>query len=148
MKKYVVRLSPEEREELKTLVSKGKVAARKRKHAEVLFKADENKGRPKWIDRKIAEAFDVSVRTVESIRQRYVEEGLASALVARKPWRPRRKRVFDGEKEARLIALSCSEAPEGRARWTLRLLADQVVELNIVDQVSHETVRQTLKKMS
>ena len=91
MKKYVVRLNPEEREELETLVSKGKVAARKRKHAEVLLKADENESGPKWIDEKIAEAFDVSVTTVECIRQRYVEEGLESALVARKPRRPRRK---------------------------------------------------------
>lgn len=148
MKKYVVRLNREEREELETLVSKGKVAARKRKHAEVLLKADQHHGGPKWIDQRIAEAFDVSVRTVECIRQRYVEEGLEPALVARKPKQPRRKPVFDGEKEARLIALSCSTPPEGRARWTLRLLADQVVELKIVGQVSHETVRQTLKKMS
>ncbi len=148
MKRYVVRLNPYERETLETLVSKGKVAARKRKHAEVLLKADQEEGGPKWIDQKIAEAFDVSVRTVECIRQRYVEEGLESALVARKPRKPRRKRTFDGAKEARLIALSCSTPPEGRARWTLRLLADQVVELNIVDQVSRETVRQTLKKTS
>jgi transposase len=148
MKKYVVRLNREEREQLRTLISKGKVAARKRKHAEVLIKADESESGPKWIDKRIAESFDVCVRTVETIRQRYVEEGLESALVARKPRRPRRKPVFDGEKEARLIALSCSTPPEGRARWTLRLLADQVVELNIVDEVSHETVRQTLKKMS
>jgi transposase len=148
MKKYVVRLSPEERETLRALVSKGKVAARKRKHAQVLLKADESKEGQKWVDQKIVEAFDVSVRTVECIRRRYVEEGLEAALVAKKPRSPRRKPVFDGETEARLIALSCSKPPEGRARWTIRLLADQVVELNIVEQVSHETVRQTLKKMS
>ena len=148
MKKYVVRLNEEEREKLEALVSKGKVAARKRRHAEVLLKADEGEGGPGWIDQSAAEAFDVTVKTVENIRKRFVEEGLEAALVARKPRWPRRARVFDGEKEARLIALSCSKAPEGRARWTLRLLADKVVELNIVDQVSYETVRQTLKKTS
>ena len=146
MKRYVVRLNEEERKGLETLVSKGKVAARKRKHAEVLLKADESQEGPGWKDQRIAEAFDVGVRTVEYIRQRYVQEGFEAALVARKPRRPRRERVFDGEKEAKLIALSCSKPPEGRVRWTLRLLAGKVVELKIVDQISHETVRQTLKK--
>jgi len=143
-KKYIVRLSNEEREQLEELTRKGKAAAYKIRHAHILLKADADG--PNWTDEKIAEAFSVTVRTVELVRQRLVEQGLEVALNRKKQERPSKYRKFDGEKEARLIALGCSSPPEGYARWTFRLLADKVVELKIVESVSPETVRQTLKK--
>jgi transposase len=145
-KKYVVRLDGEERERLERLVSTGRVAAYKRRHAAILLKADQGPEGPAWTDARIAEALDVSVRTIESLRQRLVEEGLEACLVRKPPARPPRERKLDGEGEARLIALSCSAPPAGRTRWTLRLLADRLVALEVVDAISHETVRQTLKK--
>jgi transposase len=145
-KKYVVRLEAEERERLRRLLSAGRVAAYKRKHAAILLKADQGPDGPGWTDVRIAEALDVSVRSIESLRQRLVEEGLEACLVRKKPPRPPRERKLDGEQEARLIAVSCSAPPAGRERWTLRLLADRLVELEVVDSISHETVRQTLKK--
>jgi len=146
MKKYIVRLTDEEREELTRLVSKGKAAARKLTRARVLLKADVGDGGPGWTDDRIAEALDVSTRRVENIRKRLVEEGLEATVNRKKRCRPPRERVLDGEKEAKLIALCCGNPPEGRARWTLRLLADKLVELDIIESISHETVRQTLKK--
>lgn len=143
-KRYVVRLSDGERRELEELLSRGKAAAQKIKHANILLKADaDGEG---WTDEDIAGTFLVHPNTVRGIRQRFVEEGLGSALNRKRRALPPRERILDGQKEARLIALSCSKPPEGRARWTLRLLADEMVELEIVDSISHETVRQGLKK--
>jgi len=144
MKRYIVRLEAEERSRLNALVKAGKVAGYKIRHAQMLLMADADG--PGWIDARIAEGLEVSVRQIEYLRQRFVEQGLEACLSLRKPEHPRIERMFDGEKEARLLALACSAAPQGRERWTLRLLADKAVELKIVAQVSHETVRQTLKK--
>lgn len=144
MKKYIVRLERDEQNHLKSLINKGKVAARKILHARILLKADEGDEGEKWIDDDIAKAFDVNNRTVERIRERFVTEGLEAAL-NRKP-QTNRKRKIDGEIEAHLVRIACSKAPEGRAKWTLRLLADKMVELNYVDSLSHEGVRQNLKK--
>jgi hypothetical protein len=125
-------------------VKKGKTAAYKIRHANMLLKVDAD--RSEWTDEKTAKAFSAHKSTVARIRQRFVEEGLEAALNRKKQASPSRKHIFDGEGEARLIALSCGEPPEGRSRWTLRLLADKAVELEIVGSASHETVRQTLKK--
>jgi len=145
-KRYVARLTDQEREKLTALVSKGKAAARKLTRARVLLKADADG--PAWTDEKIAEALDMGRRTVENVRKRLVEEGFEAALNRKKRCRPPREKILDGEKEARLIALACGAPPEGRKRWTLRLLSDKLVELDIVEAVSHETVRRTLKKTS
>ena len=145
-KRYVVRLTDEERNQLRELLARKRLAAQKRKRAQILLKADASKEGPAWIDTRIAEAFDVSVVTVENVRKRSVLEGLDAAVQRKKQCRPSRQRVLDGEKEARLVALCCSQVPAGRGRWTLRMLADELVQLKIVDSVSHETVRQTLKK--
>jgi transposase len=146
-KKYRVTLTADERDELERLLARGKADVRKIKHAQILLKADEAQGGPGWPDERIAEAFDAGITTVERVRRRFVEEGLASAL---SPYRGG-KRIYehklDGAQEAHLIALACSAPPEERARWTLRLLARRMVELAYVDTLSHETVRQTLKKM-
>jgi len=143
--KYVVRLSSEERMSLETLVKTGKRAADTRLRAQILLKADVGEGGPGWTDARIAEAFDVGLSSVHRQRQRLVEEGLEKAL-ARKPSRQTRPRKLDGEKEARLIAVACAKVPEGYARWTMQLLADRLVELKLVDAISDETVRRTLKK--
>jgi transposase len=141
MKKYLVTLTDDERQYLEQLLSKGKAAARTLRHAQALLKADQPTG---WIDTDIADAFGLSVRTVERLRQRFVEEGLQAALKPKPA--PRRPRKVDGELEAHLVALACSDPPAGRQRWTLRLLADRLVELRLVDSISHEGVRQALKK--
>jgi transposase len=146
MKKYKVTLTAEERKSLQELISAGKAAAKKLLHARLLLKADAAPGGPAWTDARIAEALEVNVRTVERVRQRFVEESLEAALGRKKQERPSRPRTLDGKAEARLIALACSTPPRGRTRWTLRLLADTLVELEIVDTVSTETVRRTLKK--
>ena len=146
-KKYIVALTSEEREYLEQLVKKGKTAAYKMNHARILLKADINQKGGGWQDQDICQALDISLSTISRVRKRLVEEGLESAL-ARKPQQNRRPKSLDGEKEAYLIALACSEAPAGQARWTLRLLADKMVELGYVEKVSHETIRQTLKKTS
>lgn len=143
-KKYIVRLSDEDRAQLTELTRKGQAAAYKIRHAHILLKADAEG--PAWTATKIAESFSVSVNTVLGIRQRWVEEGLEAALNRKKQQRPSRTPRLDGESEARLIALRCGEPPAGHARWTLRLLADQAVALDIVAAISHETVRQALKK--
>jgi len=145
-KRYIVRLSDEERIQLTGLLGKKVLAAQKRKRAEVLLKADASKGGPAWVDSRIAEAFEVSVVTVENLRKSYVLEGLEATIERKKQGRPSRQAVLDGQKEARLVALCCGTVPAGHGRWTLRLLADKLVELQIVESVSHETVRQALKK--
>ncbi len=144
-KKYLVRLTEEERTYLESLVHKGKVAAHKRLHAEILLKADMGALSDKWQDNQISEAFGISTRTVERVKKRLVQEGLESALNRAKPIRVR-SRVIDGENEAHLVALTCGDAPDGHSRWTLRLLGQRMVELGYVESVSHETIRQTLKK--
>jgi transposase len=144
-KKYKVRLSEEERNELERLVKKGKEAASKRMHAQILLRADEGGSGPGWKDEEIVKALDVSVSTVERLRERLVTQGLESAL-NRAPVDRSARRKLDGEQEAHLIALACSEQPEGRARWTLKLLAARMVELNYVGSLSDETVRRVLKK--
>ena len=146
MKKYIIRLSEEERVRLVALVSKGRAAARTRLHAQVLLKADVSAAGAGWTDRQMVEALGVSERTVEAIRQRCVEEGLDAALERKPQCRPSRQPLLDGDKEARLVALCCGQVPTGQARWTLRLLADELVRLEIVESISHETVRQALKK--
>lgn len=146
-KRYKVSLSPEERESLNELVSKGKSNARKLTRARILLLADEKPGNVCWRDAQIAEALGISTRTVERIRQSCVEEGLEAALNHKRPTQTRSK-VLDGEAEARLVQLACSEAPNGRDRWTLQMLADKLVELEIVESISDETVRVTLKKMN
>jgi transposase len=148
MKKYVVTLTDEERQHLQGLLAAGKAAAQKLTHARILLKADQAEGGPAWPDERIAEALDIGRATIARVRQRLVEQGLEAALGRKPQDRPSRPRQLDGAAEARLIALACSPPPEGRAAWTLRLLADQLVELEVVDTVSHETVRQVLKKTS
>lgn len=145
-KRYVVRLTKAERDTLLGLVKTGKAAARKRMHAQVLLKADEGKQGPAWTDDEIAEAVEVHRNTVANVRQRFVEQGLEAAVNRKKL--PPRLRKLDGAQEARLVAVACGPPPEGRARWSLRLLAERLVTLEIVDEISHETVRQTLKKTS
>jgi transposase len=148
MKKYVVTLTAEERSCLADLVAKGKAAAQKLAHARVLLKADAAPGGPAWVDGRIAEAVEVNVATVERVRQRFVEEGLEAALGRKRPCRPCRATVLDGAAEARLIALACSRPPGGRPKWTLKLLAGRLVELEVVEAISYETVRRVLKKTS
>ena len=145
-KRYIVRLTDGEQTQLRQLLAKKRLAAQKRKRARILLKADAGEDGPDWVDTRIAEAFDVSVATVENVRKRCVLEGLDATIERKKQCRPSRQRVLDGEKEARLVALCCSKVPAGRGRWTLRMLADQLVELNIVDTISRETVRSVLKK--
>lgn len=147
-KRYVVKLSKDERKELSQLVTKEKIAAKKRTHAQVLLLADCGKQGPGWKDEAVAEACQVTVRTVENIRKRLVLEGLESALQRRKQVRPSRQKLLDGETEAKVVATCCGSAPSGHARWTLRLLAERIVELDIVESISHETVRRCLKKTS
>ena len=143
-KRYIVRLTADERALLEDLVSKGKAAAYKIKHANILLKVDADG--PAWTDEETADAFGCHGNTVRNVRQRLVEQGLDAALERKKQETPSRERIFDGEKEARLIAVSCSEPPSGSARWTLQLLADRVVEMEIVETVSATTVGRTLKK--
>lgn len=144
-KKYIVRLSPAERTMLTELISAGKAAARAQTHARILLKADQGPDGPAWIDAEIVAALDVGERTVERVREAWVMEGLEAALYPR-PARAHRPRRLDGEQEAHLVALACSAPPAGKKRWTLRLLANHLVALDIVDGIAPETVRQTLKK--
>jgi transposase len=146
MNKYKVTLTAEERQELQALIAAGRAAAKKLMHARILLKADAADGGPAWPDERIAEALEVSAATAGRVRRRFVEEGLAAALVRKKQDRPSRERKLDGRAEARLIALACSGPPDGRAAWTLQLLADRLVELRVVDSVCDETVRRVLKK--
>ena len=148
MKRYKVTLEPEERQHLHDLIGAGQAAARKLAHARILLKADAADGGPAWPDHRIAEAVEVSTATVERVRQRFVELGLDDALDRKRRERPPREIKLDGRAEARLIALACSPPPEGRAVWTMQLLADKLVELEVVDSISDETVRLALKKTS
>lgn len=142
---YRVSLDEEQRARLRTLVGSGTAPARLLTRARTLLKADHGEGGPGWSDAAIAGALDVHPATVQRVRRRFVEEGLAAALERKRPDRVY-ERALDGRREAHLVALACSEAPEGHARWSLRLLADELVRLEVVPAVSHETVRRTLKK--
>jgi transposase len=144
MIKYVVRLTEDERALLKEVVNKGQAAAQKIKHANVLLKIDADG--PAWSDVQAAEAFGCSLRTVLSIRQRCVENGLKAALERKSREQPPRERLLDGEGEAQLVRIACSTPPEGQARWTLNLLAERLVELQVVETISPQTVMRTLKK--
>jgi DNA-binding transcriptional ArsR family regulator len=144
-KHYHVRLSEAERAHLQDLIAAGTASARKLRHARILLKADEGPAGPAWVDERIAEAVEVSQPTVSRVRKQYVEQGLEAALHRRAPTRVYHRKL-EGEHEARLVALACSPPPRGQARWTLRLLADKLVELEIVEDVSYQTVRRTLKK--
>jgi transposase len=146
-KKYIVTLTEEERQTLREMLSRGKAAARKLTHARILLKADSRDGTPGWSDDAIAEGLDVGTATVERVRRQFVEEGLDAALERRRP-RREYQRKLDGDAEAHLIALACGDPPEGRSRWSLRLLADRMVALEHVDEVSYQTVRRVLKKTS
>ena len=143
-KKHIVRLTDEERNVLRDVVKKLKGTSQKVRRAQILLKADADG--PNWTDKKIAEAFSCRTKTVENIRQRLVTDGFEIALNGKKRDTPPRQKLLDGEQEAKVIALRLGEPPKGFANWTLRLLAEQVVELEIVDSVSHETLRKTLKK--
>jgi len=146
MKKYIVRLESQERQELQRLIRGGKAAAFRIRHAHILLAVDESQAGAKMKDVDAARAFQVSVRSIELLRQRLVEEGLQAALERKKRVRPPIEPMFDGEKEARLIAMACGKKPEGRVRWTLELLAERVVRLNIVEHCSPQTVMRVLKK--
>ena len=144
-KKYIVSLTPSERDFLEQITKKGKIAAYKMNHARILLQADINQKEGGWIDSQISKSLNIGHATIERVRQRFVEEGIESALNRRKQ-KNRRSKIIDGEKEAYLIAIACSETPVGKSSWTLQMLADKMVELNYVEQVSTETIRQTLKK--
>lgn len=144
-KKYIVALSSEEREALEKVTTTGKTSAYKLNHARILLKADINQEGGGWRDQDISDALDISVSTIERVRQRLVEQGLEAALSRQTPSRTK-PRLLDGEQEAHLIALACAETPAGQGKWSVRLLADRLVELGYVESISHETVRQTLKK--
>jgi transposase len=146
MVKYVVRLHPEEHAQLLALVNTGRAAAVKLLHARILLRADVGANSRPWTDAEIAEALDTSASTVHRVRQAFVEQGVEAALSRQRPT-GRQDRKLDGAQEAQLLAVACSAPPEGRVRWTLRLLADKLVELAIVDTISAECVRTTLKKM-
>lgn len=143
-KKYIVRLTDCERQLLGEVVRKLKGTSEKVRRAQILLKADADG--PNWRDARIAEAFDCRVRTIENVRQRFVVEGFDAALERAKRDTPPTPKLLDGEQEAKIIATRLGKPPVGYANWTLRLLAEKVVELQIVDSISHETVRQTLKK--
>ncbi len=148
MKKYIVELSAEEREQLEHLRKKERAQPYRRTHAEILLLADQAPGGPAWIDERIAQAVGVAKRTVEHVRQRLVEQGLEAALNRKKRETPPVEPKLTGDKEARVIALACSPAPEGRVRWTLALLAEKLVELNVFDSISTTSVATVLKKMN
>jgi transposase len=146
VKKYVVKLSEDERDQLNEMIRKGKSSARRLMKARILLKADVSEAGEGWSDSRIIKALETSATTVYRTRQQLVEEGFEAALSRKQRAQPPVPRIFDGEKEAQLIALSCSKPPKGRARWTLRLLEEKVVELNIVDRSSDSTIGRVLKK--
>ena len=147
VKRYVVRLSGEERQQLETLIRKGRSPAQRLVKARVLLKADVSEDGEGWSDSRIIEALETSVSMVYRVRKQLVEEGLEAVLSRKAPASPAVARIFDGEKEARLIALACSKPPEGYARWSLRLLESKVVELGIVEAASDSTIQRVVKKM-
>ena len=145
MAKYIVRLTAEERMQLTELISTGRRAASVLTRARMLLKADASEGGPHWSDQEIAEAVETSLSSIHRVRQTFVDEGLAAVLARQQPT-GRQYHKLDGAQEARLVALTCSTPPEGRARWTLQWLADRLVELEVVDTIGRECVRTTLKK--
>lgn len=147
LKKYVVKLSEAERSQLHGLINKGKSPAKRLLKARILLKADASEAGEAWSDSQIIEALDTNASMVARVRQQLVEEGLDAVLSRKQRATPAIQPIFDGEKQARLTALACSAPPEGRARWTLRLLEDKVVELGIVDRASDNTIGRVLKKM-
>ena len=144
-KRYVVTLTAEERTHLREMITKGKAAAYKQRHARILLKADQGAHGEHWTDEQIEQALEVHVTTVERLRKRFVEQGFESCL-QHKEQKNRKAKKIDGRAEAHLVALACGKPPDGRKRWTLTLLADRLVELELVDSVCPETVRKTLKK--
>jgi transposase len=146
VKKYVVRLSGEERQQLETLIRKGKSPAQRLLKARILLKADVSEAGEGWSDSRIIKALDTSASLVYRVRKQLVEEGLEAVLSRKQRATPAVPPIFDGEKEAKLIALACSKPPKGRVRWTLRLLENKVVELEIVDRASDSTIGRVLKK--
>jgi transposase len=144
-KTYAVALTATEREQLQDLIAAGTAPARKLAHARILLKADQGPGGPAWVDERIADALEVSQPTVSRVRKQYLEEGLQAALDRRAPSRVY-VRKLDGAQEARLIALACGAPPAGQVHWTLRLLAERLVELEVVEAISYQTVRRVLKK--
>ena len=146
MKKFKVTLTADERQSLRDLIATGKGAASKLTHARILLKADASDDGLHWPDWRIADALEVGIDTVERVRRRFVAQGLEAALDRKQRDPPPRAIKMDGRAEARLIALACSPPPEGRAVWTMQLLADKLVELEVVESISDETVRVTLKK--
>ncbi len=146
--RYRVTLTPQERKELVALTRNGKTPAKKFIHARALLLCDTSPDSPAWKVADVAEALGITSRTIEHLKKRFVEEGFEAALVRKSRVRPPREIIFDGAFEARLVALACSEAPPGHRRWTVRLLADKVVELNLAPSVSHMTVQRVLKKMN
>lgn len=145
-KKYIVRLSEQERRTLREMVRKFKGSSAKVRRAQVLLKADADG--PNWVDQRIADAFGCRTRTIENARQRIVTQGFEAALEKKSPETPPRAKLLDGPQEAKIIAMRLGKPPKGFANWSLRLLAEKVVELGIIDAVSHETLRTTLKKMA
>jgi transposase len=146
--RYRVTLTPQERKELEGLTRNGKTPAKKFIHARALLLCDASSEGPAWKVADVATALGVTSRTIEHLKKRFVEEGIEAALVRKAQVRPPREIIFDGAFEARIIALACSDAPEGYRRWTVRLLADKAVELNLTSSVSHMTVQRILKKMN
>lgn len=146
--RYKVTLSEQERKQLEALTRKGKTQARKFILARALLLCDAGAGGPAWNVSDVAAALGVTSRTIEHLKKRFVEDGFEAALERKAREKPPREVIFDGAFEARLIALACSQAPEGYRRWTVRLLADKAVELNIAPSVSHMTVQRVLKKMN
>ena len=145
-KKYIVTLTEPERQHLHEITTRGRVNARKLVRAHILLKADQSPdGGPAWSDQQISQAFNVDVTTVENVRKALVEDGFEACLEHKKPSRSK-SRKLDGDQEAHLIALACSQPPEGRNRWTLRLLANKMMELEAFESVSYESVRNVLKK--
>jgi len=146
--RYRVTLTKEERNELEALTKKGKIEARRFKHARALLLCDASPEGPAWKVADVADALGVTSRSIEHLKKRFVEEGLEGALERKPSEKPPREVIFDGAFEARLIALACSDTPEGYNRWTVRLLAEKAVELRFADTVSHMTVQRALKKMN
>jgi len=146
-KKFIVTLTKSERLELLAQTKKGNLPVRKMKHIQILLWADNSERGNNWSDEKIANSLDVSTKTICRIRQTFVEDGLDASL-NRKEHKNFKPRKLGGNEEAHLVALCCSKSPKGTCRWTLRMLADKLIELKIVDNISHEAVRQTLKKMN
>jgi transposase len=143
-KKYIVRLTAKEQEELKNTVKKGKTQAYRVKHANILLAIDADG--PNWSDRQAANAYKCHENTVRNVRQRFVEQGTEAALERKEQQFPSRKRIMDGDREARLISIACGSPPKGRAKWTMQMLADELIILQIVDSISGQTVWRTLKK--